>query len=387
MYNDSNERYPPWYPPIFNGVYNMAIDLKDFSVTKYPNLFKSRVKHKINGYKYLMWMKIDGKLHKKIIGYSETDKLTDTQANTKMGKIRIDIEAGYTPTNKIDLNKLFDLFAEDFDVTKRWTVDRIAIYNRYVRNNTTGKKQISKIQERDIKSIVTGMIKKGLSPRTQKSVLEVLKPLFKFALKNKYLKEDPLSDYRISVPSQKKPVVNATELFKKVYQGIMTYYADNPFYKSLFLFGFAGRRKSEILNIKWENINLNKNYYWIIKTKSQDNQQYELPLFIKEHILQINDDRKGFVFKSPVTGEALVDISRQMNHLKKHTGIKNLTLHYMRNILVSALAEEKTEAVVLSGILGHKDTNIINQYLSLNYYKSSQEGFVKIDKIIDVKVT
>ncbi|MCD6654095.1 MAG: hypothetical protein LT067_04950, partial [Sulfurovum sp.] len=72
----------------------MAIDLKDFKQTKYPGLYKSIAKDKTKGYKYLMWSKIDGKLHKKIIGCSETDKLTDRQAKDKLEKIKADIEAG-----------------------------------------------------------------------------------------------------------------------------------------------------------------------------------------------------------------------------------------------------------------------------------------------------
>jgi site-specific recombinase XerD len=75
-----------------------------------------------------------------------------------------------------------------------------------------------------------------------------------------------------------------------------------------------------------------------------------------------------------------------MRQLKKFIGVDNLSLHYMRNILVSALAEQQIEAVTLSGILGHKDINTINKYLSTNHYKSSQIGLNKVDDILDVEV-
>ena len=107
---------------------------------------------------------------------------------------------------------------------------------------------------------------------------------------------------------------------------------------------------------------------------------------IKDSLMHIADDRVGLVFKSPITGKALTGIDRSMRNLKKHIGIDNLTLHYMRNILVSTLAEQGTEAVTLSGILGHKDPNTINKYLSINHYKSSQIGLDKVNNIIDVDV-
>ena len=37
----------------------MAINLKEFNLTKYPNLYKSIKPHNKYGYKYLLWAKID----------------------------------------------------------------------------------------------------------------------------------------------------------------------------------------------------------------------------------------------------------------------------------------------------------------------------------------
>jgi len=81
-----------------------------------------------------------------------------------------------------------------------------------------------------------------------------------------------------------------------------------------------------------------------------------------------------------------VNIDRQMRKLRKHIKVDNLTLHYMRNILVSALAEQSTEAVTLSGILGHKDINTINKYLSNSTMKSGLKELKTIDTILDVEV-
>ena len=82
----------------------------------------------------------------------------------------------------------------------------------------------------------------------------------------------------------------------------------------------------------------------------------------------------------------MVNLDRQMKQLRKHTKIDNLTLHYMRNILVSALAEQQTEAITLSGLLGHKDINTINKYLSNSTMKSSIKGLETIDKILDTEI-
>ena len=363
----------------------MAITLADYKITKYPNLYKSIAKHSKHGFKYLLWVKINDKLYKKIIGYSIKDKLTDRSADIKADEHRTDLEAGYTSSNQVTLDKLFDFYFETLDTSKQWTHKKKYIYNLYIQSYL-GKKKIEKIREMDIQKILNKMATKGLSPRTRKSVMEVLNPLFRFAITNKYLADNPSMGITVKVPSQKKIVTNATKIFKKVHSGINTYYHDNPYYRALFLFGFTGRRKGEILNLKWENIDFTHNYYWIEETKTDDQQKYELPSYLVEPLQAIKDDHKGLVFKSPVTGKKIINIDRQMRQLKKFIEIDNLSMHYMRHILVSALAEQQVEAITLSGILGHKDPNTINKYLSINHYKSSQIGLNKVDDILDAEI-
>ena len=286
---------------------------------------------------------------------------------------------------KINLDKLFDLYFETLDTSKQWTHKKKYIYEHYIKSHL-GKKQIEKIREMDVQNILNKLATQGLSPRTRKSVMEVLNPLFRFATINKYLRDNPTMGIAVKVPSQKKIVTNATDLFKRVYAGINTYYHDNPYYRALFLFGFTGRRKGEILNLKWENIDFTHNYYWIEDTKTDDQQKYQLPPYLIESLHEIKDDRKGLVFKSLATGEKIINIDRQMRQLKKFLELDTLSMHYMRNILVSALAEQGIEAITLSGILGHKDANTINKYLSINHYKSSQIGLQRVDDILDAEV-
>ncbi|AKF25823.1 hypothetical protein YH65_10825 [Sulfurovum lithotrophicum] len=404
----------------------MAIKLSEFRKSTYkaggkvievPNLYESIKTDPKKGRKYLARFRIDEKIYTKILGYSKkngTVILSPKDAGKLLNAYKEDLEAGYTSTDKVTLDKLFDLYFETLDTSKQWTHKKKYIYDHYIgasKNDDStpkkitrkpteeeqkrqrifdkkkiGKKKIEKIREMDIQAILNELAKQGLSPRTRKSVMEVINPLFKFAVTNKYLSDNPSLGITVKVPSQKKIVTNATDLFKKVYAGINAYYHDNPYYRALFLFGFTGRRKGEILSLKWENIDFTHNYYWIEDTKTDDQQKYQLPPYLIEPLQAIKDDRKGLVFKSPVTGKKIVNIDRQMRQLKKFLELDTLSMHYMRNILVSALAEQGIEAITLSGILGHKDPNTINKYLSINHHKSSQIGLIKVDEIIEEEI-
>ena len=360
----------------------MALVVSDYIQIKNESNIKI---HKDDKTKFIFDFRIEDKRYRKTFNIKATGWNKTTcikEAKRELQNFKKSIEDGYSPKT-INLDKLSELYFENLNATK-WKTIKEGIYNRYIKK-PLGKKAIENIKPMQIQKILNAMNKQGLSPRTQKSILEVLKPMFKFALENKMIKEVPTTFINVKIPNQKKVVTGATELFKKVYKGITAYYKEEPFYQALFLFGFSGRRKTEVLTLKWENIDFVNNYYWILDTKNDDNQRYPLPDYIKPLLLQFKDT-KGLVFQSPVTGGVIKNIDRQMRHLKEYTGISNLSFHYMRNILVSMLAEQNTEAITLSGILGHKDVNTINKYLSINHYKSGAEGLKTIDNILDVEV-
>jgi len=386
----------------------MAITSKDWNETKEKNIMV----HKQDKRLFKFDFRINNRRYRKQYKVKATNHTPSQMLKT--ARTQLDIMKNEIINDRYgnDLIKLDNLFIEYMKTQPLtdWTHKKKHIYDLYIGNsqlsnisqepteelkkkresfNITkiGHKSVGEIKERDILAIISKMEKEHhLSPRTQKIILEVLNPLFKYAVRNKYLTESPTEYINIKIPSQKKIVTDATELFKRVYTGIIEYYHEKPFYKALFLFAFTGRRKSEILNLKWENIDFIQDYYWIEDTKNGDKQRYKLSPMLKVTLLEILDDRVGLVFKSPVTGKKLTSPNRQIKQLREHTKIDNLTFHYMRNILVSALAEQQTEAITLSGILGHKDINTINKYLSNSTMKSSIKGLETIDKILEAEI-
>lgn len=363
----------------------MPINTNNYELVKNESSLKI---HKNDITKFLFDFRLDGKRYRKQYSIQAKDwKKKDciNDAKKALLKYREDIEGGMKVSLKTTLNQAFTLFLETLPNT-RWTKERERVYSLYIKPKI-GTKNIHDVKPSDIKRIISTMDKKGLKPNTQKKILAVLKPLYKSLMEDKAIKEDPTSSITIKVPSTKKPVTNATELYKKIYSGIRDYYKDNPFYQALFLFIMYGRRKDEVLSLMWHNLDFTNNYYWIEDTKNKDKQQYALPQHIKEQLLLIKDNHKGLVFKSPVTGKKLADVKRQANQVKKHLNMPEFHFHYMRNVLVSMLAEQKTEAVILSGILGHRDITTVNKYLSINHLKSSEVGLSKIDEVIDVDIS
>ncbi|CAA6805395.1 MAG: Unknown protein [uncultured Sulfurovum sp.] len=263
-------------------------------------------------------------------------------------------------------------------------------YNKY----KIGHLPIKDIIPHQISTIISKMKEEfHLADKTCKGVLELLNPVFKFALANRYLVINPAEYLTVKVASQKIIIRNPTEKFNCLYNGINELWKDDPFYRAFFLFGFTGRRRGEVLYLKWENVDFKNNCYWIEQgskntssTKNNDKQQFPLPPIIKEALEQILDDRTGYVFKSPITRKPLTGIDRPTNNLKKFTGMHDFTFRQFRNIVVSANAENGVDSIILSGLLGHKDVHTINKYLSLSTMSSGQVGIESMGKILDAEI-
>lgn len=263
-------------------------------------------------------------------------------------------------------------------------------YNQY----KIGHLPIKDIIPHQVSTIISKMKEEfNLSDKTCKGVLELLNPVFKFALANRYLDINPVEHLSVKVASQKIIISNPTEKFTRLYNGINELWKDDPFYRAFFLFGFTGRRRGEILYLKWENVDLKNGYYWIeqgsrntTSTKNNDKQQYPLPPVVKQALEEMIDNRIGYVFKSPITGKPLTGIDRPTNNLKKFIGMNDFTFRHFRNIVVSANAEQGIEPIILSGLLGHKDAHTINKYLSLSTMSSGHKGIESMNNILDADI-
>jgi integrase len=169
----------------------------------------------------------------------------------------------------------------------------------------------------------------------------------------------------------------------------MHLFRDDPFYRGLFLFALYGRRWNEIATLDWKDIDLLDNTYTIRaeNNKIGQDQTYDLPFIILQAINEIKEDRRGLVFKSPITKEKLYSPKNKLRHLKEFVKMPELTMHYFRHILVSAMGEMGTAGTILSASLGHTNLDTVNQfYLSANHTKASQETNLTIDKLVSNRI-
>lgn len=345
--------------------------------------------------KFYMNFKLDGKIKQKVLDFS--NKQWDKRTRISKAKSELLSEKNKqinTSVNFTENSRLNDVANIYFDIAcniSNWTEERKNAYNLYCKDKI-GKKKIKDIRQIDIDTLRKSMELKGhtkqtlygCSPRTIKKVLiQILKPILMYAVENKVLTDIP----NIKPPKpnkQKKTVENAGNKLAMLYKTIMSLYNDDPFYRALFLFALYGRRWNEIRTLTWYDVNFLDNRYTIRaeNNKIGKNQTYECSAPILEALSAITNDHEGLIFKSPITGNELYPPKKQLAKIREQSCIPELTMHYFRHILVSAMGEAGTANTILSASLGHTNLDTVNKfYLSANHTKASGEANRAIESL------
>ncbi len=327
--------------------------------------------------KFLYDFRVNGKRKRGIIDYSslQHDKRTRVRnATVELSRMKDDAE------DNIERDIVFGKFMERFfDIMPptRWTRTKRGFYDKYIEPKL-GRKKVADIRQMHIKELVVSLEKKGLSKRTVKQVIEVLSPAFDELVANRVIDFNPCMGVKVKREKTKKIVAHATDELKRITKAIYDTFGDDPFYLSLYLFALQGRRKSEILNLKWKDVDADNGYYILRDTKSGKTQKLYLPDVIKEQLLKFWGAGGEYVFTSRITGKQLSNIEKQTKKLKEVLG-GDFSLHYLRNVIVSAMAEQGLDAIYLSGALGHSSPTTILKYLTMNYMIGSQKASEVID--------
>jgi len=219
-----------------------------------------------------------------------------------------------------------------------------------------------------------------------KCLRQVLKPILEYAMVNGAIDRLPPIEIPKKETKTKKFVTKPIDKLKLLHHTIMEIYKDEPFYRALFLFALFGRRWNEIRTLEWQHIDFNENSYLIVAehNKIGIDQYYDIPLILREALLEFRDTQHSLVFASPATGKELSSPRWQLEKIKKATGIEELTMHYFRHILVSALGSAGIPAQVLSASLGHQHSGTVTSYYQtvdhLSHSQSANEGVLELTK-------
>ncbi len=139
----------------------------------------------------------------------------------------------------------------------------------------------------------------------------------------------------------------------------------------------TGMRRGEILNMKWENINLKAGYITITETKNGEIRHVPLNQTMKKMIAGL-PRISNFVFAKK-DGSAYAWINRSWRNAKVKADI-NCRFHDLRHTYASHLVMNGVDLMTVKELLGHKTLAMIQRYAHLSG-DHKQRAVEKLDNV------
>jgi len=194
----------------------------------------------------------------------------------------------------------------------------------------------------------------GVSKVTINREIQLLKKMFNVGIEEGYLEENPAKKIKLYSESDtvRDRVLSEEEepgLFKELAEHV------RPLVFSAL---HTGMRKGELLNLKKENVNLEKRQIKVERTKSQKARFIPInsALFdvLSSLMLKSGKEQRVFPFKF---------IQAAWENARRRAGLDDLTFHDLRRTFGTRLLEAGLNIVAISKLYGHSSVLVTQRYL------------------------
>ncbi|MCX5687367.1 MAG: site-specific integrase [Candidatus Omnitrophica bacterium] len=127
----------------------------------------------------------------------------------------------------------------------------------------------------------------------------------------------------------------------------------------------TGMRLGEILNLKWENVDLEKEIITLTKTKSGKIRTIPINNKLKEVLKCAINVNSEYVFCDDC-GKPIESIKTAFNNALRRSGINKCRFHDTRATFTTRLIENNVNLVTVQNLLGHADIKTTMKYANPN---------------------
>lgn len=279
------------------------------------------------------------------------------------------------PLGEITITELVDnYFRSKEGRTSKATIKRYRIFARhfldFMASNFPQAKQIRLVQKIYIEEHLAVLRKKGYEPKTLNGQLHFVKALFKFAVEENYLTENPaqkIKPFRETKPAEAVSYWEKHEVRKILAEA-------KPAYRDAFEFLYhTGLRKGELMNLTWSDVDLTGKSPVI---KIQAKKDWD-PKTLKRRIVPLNaratelihrqkrSKTSQYVFTAPEGGQIHRD--RIYHEIKRALDVLGLEgdVHKWRHTFASHLVMAGVGLETVSKLLGHHSIEMTMKYAHL----------------------
>ena len=252
-------------------------------------------------------------------------------------------------------------YVRDVKQNRAWKRDVLSLSHL---KKFMGNKKLSGISAKDIQDYQAKRLKLGRKPATVNRELACLKHLFNVAKqqsaffgdnpvsKVKFLEEDNVKDRILTIEEEDRLLDHIPPNIKPIVIAALN----------------TGLRKSEILSLKWENVDLENNLITIEAKNTKSKRLKRIPInsvyrrFLLQHKLQTGFSEYVHLTPNgaPYKGEGSLKYS--FTNACKRANIEGLTFHGLRHTAGTRMVEAGVSIFSVSKILGHASITTTMRY-------------------------
>jgi integrase len=129
----------------------------------------------------------------------------------------------------------------------------------------------------------------------------------------------------------------------------------------------TGMRKGEILNLRWDNVDLKHGFILLEITKNSERREIPINMSLRNTLQNL--PRRidgGHIFVNPKKGKPYRDIRRSFPSALKKLGIQDFRFHDLRHTFASQLVMAGVDITTVKELLGHKSLAMTMRYSHLS---------------------
>lgn len=129
----------------------------------------------------------------------------------------------------------------------------------------------------------------------------------------------------------------------------------------------TGFRKSNVLNLRWEQIDFELGIIEILKQNNKGKKHIKHPMSedLVCFLQSLNPKKSGHLFVNPDTGKPYTTVRKSFNSALKRAGISDFKFHDLRRTFSTWLRQRGADLKTIQILLGHSSVSVTERYLGL----------------------
>ena len=202
----------------------------------------------------------------------------------------------------------------------------------------------------------TSRLNRPITKATVNRELACLKTMMGFAVKKRWINSNPLSGYKLYRERPNKIRVVTVDEFNRVHGEA------SELLKHILIMAYCtGMRRSEILNLKWKNVDLPEGYIRVEDTKNGEPRNIPINRQLIETLETVKYNTSSeYVFSHGA--EPVRCFKTAFDNAVKRSGVERFTFHDLRHTFASNLVMNGVDLATVQELLGHKSIVMTKRY-------------------------